>query len=323
QLRIPVLRSPLGKAGEAVRLAIAIGYRHFDCAHVYENEEEIGDAIQKKIREQSVLWCMFHEKSLVKGACERTLASLKVDYLDLYLMLSLRWRPIYGMCSPERSLFPEDENGILPSDTDFLDTWDPDSVAPLLGCLHCFIVSVILTGFGGLVKSTGMSNFNCAQMERLLKKPGLKYKPVNHQIESHPYLPQEELLHFCQSKGISVTAYRPLGAPNWPREGVSLLNDPKVKEIAAKHNKTPAQVLICFQIQRHVSVIPRSVTPSRIKENFEVHLKPCRNWGRRMPRCESLTLRPKTRITPAILPIFDPGPTHNGLRLHSVLECRA
>uniref|UniRef100_A0A8D2Q347 NADP-dependent oxidoreductase domain-containing protein n=1 Tax=Varanus komodoensis TaxID=61221 RepID=A0A8D2Q347_VARKO len=221
------------KAGEAVRLAIAIGYRHFDCAHVYENEEEIGDAIQKKIREQSVLWCMFHEKSLVKGACERTLASLKVDYLDLYLI--------------------------------------PDSVAPLLGCLHCFIVSVILTGFGGLVKSTGMSNFNCAQMERLLKKPGLKYKPVNHQIESHPYLPQEELLHFCQSKGISVTAYRPLGAPNWHvSEKVSLLNDPKVKEIAAKHNKTPAQVLICFQIQRHVSVIPRSVTPSRIKENFEV-----------------------------------------------------
>uniref|UniRef100_A0A8D2L2N8 NADP-dependent oxidoreductase domain-containing protein n=1 Tax=Varanus komodoensis TaxID=61221 RepID=A0A8D2L2N8_VARKO len=142
--------SPLGKAGEAVRLAIAIGYRHFDCAHVYENEEEIGDAIQKKIREQSVLWCMFHEKSLVKGACERTLASLKVDYLDLYLMLSLRWQ----------KLFPEDENG----------------------CLHCFIVSVILTGFGGLVKSTGMSNFNCAQMERLLKKPGLKYKPVNHQV---------------------------------------------------------------------------------------------------------------------------------------------
>ncbi|XP_037703905.1 aldo-keto reductase family 1 member C1 homolog isoform X2 [Choloepus didactylus] len=192
---------PKSKALEATKLAIDAGFRHIDSALLYGNEEEVGQAIRSKIADGTVkredifytskLWVTFLRPELVRPALESSLKKLQLDYVDLYII------HFPAALKPGEELLPKDEHGKFIFDTvDLCATWEA-----LEKCKDA-----------GLTKSIGVSNFNHKQLERILNKPGLKYKPACNQVECHPYLNQRKLLDFCKSKDIVLVAYSALGS---------------------------------------------------------------------------------------------------------------
>ncbi|KAG8515130.1 Aldo-keto reductase family 1 member C15, partial [Galemys pyrenaicus] len=166
---------------------------------------------------------------------------------------------IFYTSKPGKELLPRDAQGNVIFDTvDIRATWEI-----LEKCKDA-----------GLVKSIGVSNFNRRQIEKILNKPGLKYKPVCNQVECHPYLNQSKLLEFCKSKNIVLIAYAALGSDagkDWvTKNKPPLLEDPVIKAIAEKYMRTPAQVALRYQLQRGVVVLAKSFNEKRIKENFQV-----------------------------------------------------
>ncbi|CAB0000061.1 unnamed protein product [Nesidiocoris tenuis] len=240
---------------EIVKSAIDAGYRHFDCAHLYRNEPEIGRAFFDKINDGTVeredlfvagkLWNSFHRIDMAMLALERSLEDLGLDYLDLYL---IHW-PMAFKDGWEMNL--KDANGRVPySDADFTDTW-----------------RVLETAVEkGLVRSIGVSNFNRAQIEDILRIA--RIKPVVNQVECHPYLNQSKLLDYCRSQDIALSGYRVIGLRGGPTK--SAYHDLLIAGIAAKHDKTPAQVLIRYQVQRGVIAITKTTSRKNMLSNLNV-----------------------------------------------------
>ncbi|CAL8072354.1 unnamed protein product [Orchesella dallaii] len=248
------------QVSQAVKDAIDLGYRHFDCAFVYENENEVGAAIKEKIEEGVVsredlfivskLWNTFHRPDLVEPAIRKSLENFGLEYLDAYLIH-------FPMAAQEGdALHPTNDDGILiASDVDYLDTYK--EMEKLVD--------------KGLTKSIGVSNFNKAQIERILENCTIP--PVINQVECHPYLSQEKLIEYCKSKNIAITAYSPFASPDSPfrKPGdPELLEDLVLKSIANKHEKSVPQICLRWIIQKGLIVIPKSVTKSRIAENMQV-----------------------------------------------------
>jgi len=255
-------QSKPGEVGRAVEHALTNGYKHIDCAMVYQNEPEIGESFAKvfgsgAVKREDVfitskLWNTFHRADEVPKACQKTLTDLKLDYIDLYL---IHW-----------PITTEPGQGLFPTDADKKPLWDTKSpsFSETWGALEQLVAE-------GKVKNIGLSNFNIAQITEVLSFA--KVAPACLQVESHPHLPNLELLEFCKKHGIAFVAYSPLGNPGsvFKREDqVDLFHDEDVKSIAAKHGATVGQVLIRYQVDKGNVVIPKSITPSRIEENLNI-----------------------------------------------------
>uniref|UniRef100_A0A1A9ZC62 NADP-dependent oxidoreductase domain-containing protein n=1 Tax=Glossina pallidipes TaxID=7398 RepID=A0A1A9ZC62_GLOPL len=189
---------------EITKKAIDCGYRHFDTALMYGNEKQIGEAIQQKIKDDTVtrnelfisskLWHTYANPERVILGCKRSLENLGLDYIDLYLIHS----PLAAQANDD-TLYPKTKDG-----------------KPAYANVHyvCTWRAMEDLQKEGLCKSIGISNFNLKQVKCILEYGTIV--PQNHQIEHHPYLTQRALIGFCKAHNIAITAYAPLGSPNRP-----------------------------------------------------------------------------------------------------------
>jgi aldehyde reductase len=246
------------KTHSAVKTAVEVGFRHLDAAERYRNEAQVGTALKELIAEGTVrredlfvttkLWNNNHRPERVKPALEASLHRLGLEAVDLYLVHT----PFAFQPGDDQD--PRHPHGAVIYDDGVTleETWT---------AMEALVDE-------GLSNAIGLSDIDAEGTRQIVDTA--RIKPAVVEVESHPYHPQWELHELCAAHGIILLAFASLGHALEPR----LLDDPLIVSIAHDFQKTPAQVLLAWGIQRGTAVLTGSVTPSRIKENFDVTALP-------------------------------------------------
>jgi diketogulonate reductase-like aldo/keto reductase len=242
----------------AAKTALEVGFRHFDCAERYRNEEAVGEAMRDAFRGGAIrredvfvttkLWNTNHRPERVKPAFDASRRRLQIDYVDCYIIHT----PFAFQPGDEQD--PRDERGqvIYDSGVTLVETWR--ALERLVDEGQC--------------KSIGLSDINLEKLREIVA--AARIKPAVVQVESHPYLPEWDLLDFCREHGIVLLAFAALGHASQPK----LLDDPIVTAIARRVGKTPAQVALAWAAQRGTAFLTTSTKPHNIEENFDLATLP-------------------------------------------------
>ena len=246
------------KTRNAVKAAVEVGFRHLDAAERYRNEAEVGAALKELFADGTVrredlfvttkLWNNNHRPERVKPALQASLERLGLDAADLYLVHTpFAFKP------------GDDQDPRLPHGAVAYD--DGVTLEETWAAMEALVDD-------GLTRAIGLSDIDVEGTRRIVNTA--RIKPAVVEVESHPYHPQWDLHEYGKSQGIILLAFASLGHALEPR----LLDDPLVVSMAQRFGKTPAQVLLAWGIQRGSAVLTASVTPSRIRENFDVTALP-------------------------------------------------